>query len=256
MFSIYLYLPAKAPVGYPICFIHLRDLWGWFSAHIASSPNSLLFPHCPPCPKTSLLAPCITHSEHRGSQPLHPQKIPGFQSHNQCLSQILPSLPWDMPSLNHQSHPYQPWNAEIPLPTLPHQMPHLLFVQKCLPYFLKAWTLSLSLPWYRRDPSVLLSLLVIFLLRSCMALRKPPESSSITKILMMKTGLKVLNCFEDHWITYWAKVDHEQLINLTFSVFMTELHHLYLQPMWEEITCANQYCGWFGWLWWWSEYPL
>ena len=51
-----------------------------------------------------------------------------------------------------------------------------------------------------------------------------------------KQVLKVLDYFDDHHITDWVEVDCKWLVNL---IFMTELCHLYLQPMWEEMTCAK-----------------
>ena len=50
---------------------------------------------------------------------------------------------------------------------------------------------------------------------------------------------KILDCFDDHWITNWAEVDHEWLMKMIFPAFMTELCHLYLQPLWEEMTHAK-----------------
>ena len=47
---------------------------------------------------------------------------------------------------------------------------------------------------------------------------------------------KILDCFNDHQITNWVEVDRDHLIDMTFPNFMAELCHLYLQPLWEEMT--------------------
>ena len=50
---------------------------------------------------------------------------------------------------------------------------------------------------------------------------------------------KILDCFDDHRIADWVEVDRDHLIEMTFPAFMTELHWLYLQPLWEEMTWAK-----------------
>ena len=47
---------------------------------------------------------------------------------------------------------------------------------------------------------------------------------------------KIFDCFDDHWIADWVEVDHDRLINVTLPAFMGEIHCLYLQPLWEEMT--------------------
>ena len=50
---------------------------------------------------------------------------------------------------------------------------------------------------------------------------------------------KLLDCFDDHQIADWVEVDRDRLINMTFPIFMAEIRHLYLQPLWEEMTCTK-----------------
>ena len=46
---------------------------------------------------------------------------------------------------------------------------------------------------------------------------------------------KILDCFNDHRIADWVEEDHDQLINMTFPIFMAEIHRLYLpQYTWRQ----------------------
>ena len=47
---------------------------------------------------------------------------------------------------------------------------------------------------------------------------------------------KILNCFNDHQIANWVEVNCDRLVNMTFPIFMAEIRHFYLQPLWEEMT--------------------
>ena len=50
---------------------------------------------------------------------------------------------------------------------------------------------------------------------------------------------KILDCFDDHQIANGVEVDCDHLMEMTFPTFMTELHQLYLQLLWEEMTWAK-----------------
>ena len=50
---------------------------------------------------------------------------------------------------------------------------------------------------------------------------------------------KILDCFDDHRIADWISIHRECLEVFTFPEFMSELHSLYLQPLWEEMTCTK-----------------
>ena len=50
---------------------------------------------------------------------------------------------------------------------------------------------------------------------------------------------KILDCFDDHRIADWIAIHRKHLEDLSFADFMSELCSLYLQPLWEEMTCAK-----------------
>lgn len=50
---------------------------------------------------------------------------------------------------------------------------------------------------------------------------------------------KILDCFNDHRIADWIAIQHKHLKDLSFIDFMSELHGLYLQSLWEEMTHAK-----------------
>lgn len=50
---------------------------------------------------------------------------------------------------------------------------------------------------------------------------------------------KILDCFDDHRVTDWIAIHHKHLEDLSFTDFMSELHSLYLQSLWKEMTHAK-----------------